>query len=109
MDLTQEAKGWILFTQMIVLGYFMISRWKFPSLKTLHIRVASFQQVFLVVLFTVFVVFYGLMQHFSLVFVALAWSYVIIAWILSIIRLITGKKAKALEDFEPEPEEKEEN
>lgn len=101
---SQEARTWILFIQMIILGYFMISRWKFPSLKTLRIRVASFQQVFFVVLFTVFVVFYGLIQHFGVVFVCVAWGYVVIAWILSIIRLISGKRSKTLEDFEPEPE-----
>jgi CDP-diacylglycerol---serine O-phosphatidyltransferase len=108
VEISQTTRTWILFAQMIIIGYFMISRWKFPSLKTLHIRVASFQQVFFIVLFTVFVVFYGLMQHFSVVFVVVAWGYVVIAWILSIIRLISGKKSKTLEDFEPEPEEIEE-
>lgn len=103
--ISPDVRMWILFSQMIILGYFMVSRWKFPSFKALHFRVTSFQQVFLLVLFTVFVIFYGLMQHFSLVFVFIAWSYVIIAWILSIIRLITGKKSKTLEDFEPEPDE----
>ena len=29
----------ILSSLMIVLGYFMVSRWKFPSLKALHFRV----------------------------------------------------------------------
>lgn len=105
IGITREAHLLTLFSLMIILGYFMISRWKFPSLKTLHIRIRSFQQVFFLVLFTVFVIFYGLIQHFSLVFVAVSWGYVIIAWILSIIRLISGKKSKTLEDFEPEEEE----
>ncbi|MBA3956882.1 MAG: CDP-alcohol phosphatidyltransferase family protein [Parachlamydiaceae bacterium] len=100
-----ETRTWILFTQMIVLGYFMISRWKFPSLKALHVRVTSFRQVFLMVLVTVFVIFYGLMRHFSVAFVAVAWGYVIVAWILSIVRKISGNKSKTLEDFEPEPDE----
>lgn len=103
--ISPDAHAWILFGQLIIIGYFMISRWKFPSLKTLHIRVTSFQRVFLIVLFTVFVVFYGLIQHFSLVFVIISWGYVIVAWILSIIRLISGKKSKTLEDFEPAPDE----
>lgn len=107
LTISPETRAWILFMQMIVIGYFMISRWKFPSLKTLRIRVTSFQQVFLLVLFAVFVVFYGLMQHFSVVFVCVAWGYVVIAWILSIIRLISGKRSKTLEDFEPEPEDEE--
>lgn len=104
-DISQETRAWILFFQMIILGYFMISRWKFPSFKALRIRITSFQQVFLTVLFTVFIIFYGIMKHFSVVFVALSWGYVVIAWILSIIRVIRGNKSTVLEDFEPEPED----
>lgn len=103
------TRTWILFAQLIIIGYFMISRWKFPSLKTLNIRVTSFQQVFLIVFFTVFVVFYGLIQHFSIVFVCASWGYVSIAWTLSIIRKISGKKSKTLEDFEPEPDDLEDS
>lgn len=107
-SINSETRAWILFFQMILLGYLMISRWKFLSLKALNIKVKSFQQVFLFVLFTVFVIFYGLMQHFSVVFVFIAWGYVLVAWILSVIRLMTGNKAPALEDFEPESDELEE-
>lgn len=109
LTISQEARAWILFFALLVIGYFMISQWKFPSLKALHIRITSFQQVFLTVAFTVFVVFYGIMQHFSVVFLLVSWGYVIVAWVLSIIRLISGKKSKTLEDFEPEPEEIEED
>ena len=45
--ISHEVKTIILFIVMILLGYFMISPWKFPSMKNLHIRVASFQAVFL--------------------------------------------------------------
>ncbi len=103
-ELSPEARAWILFVQMLILGFFMVSRWKFLSLKTLRIRIRSFREVLLTVIFTVFIVFYGLMQHFSVVFVAVAWSYVVIAWIFAIVRMILGKKAAALQDFEPEPE-----
>lgn len=106
--ISYETHVWILAIQMIVLGYFMISRWKFPSLKALHIRVHSFQRVFLIVLFTVFVIFYGILQHFSIVFLVISWSYLLVALILSIARIISGRKSKALEDFEPEPDEMEE-
>lgn len=108
MTLSDTTRAWILIAQMLILGYFMISRWKFLSLKRLHIRVASFQLVFLTVVVTVFI-FYGLLQHFSIVFAALSWGYILIAWVLSIIRLISGKKSKTLEDFEPESEMEMEN
>jgi CDP-diacylglycerol--serine O-phosphatidyltransferase len=33
------------------------------------------------------------------------WGYIIAGWILSLIRVIAGKKSKTLEDFEPEQED----
>lgn len=102
-SLSETSRAWILFFILIILGYFMISRWKFPSLKTLRIRVGSFQQVFIVVICAV-LFFYGILHHFALIFFAISWTYVLIAWTLSIARLITGKKSKTLEDFEPEPD-----
>ena len=82
----------------------MISRWKFPSMKTLQIRVASFQLVFITVIGAV-VIFFGLLHHFPLIFFVAAWGYLLVAWILSLIRIISGKKSKTLEDFEPEPDD----
>ena len=46
MPLSQTTETWILSLALILLGYCMISRWKFPSIKTLEIRVASFRIVF---------------------------------------------------------------
>jgi CDP-diacylglycerol--serine O-phosphatidyltransferase len=103
--ISHESKACILFAQLIIIGYFMISRWKFPSLKKLHIKINSFRRVFLVVLFTVFFIFYGLIKHFTLVFVLVSWGYIIVALTLSLIRIASGKKSKTLEDFEPAPEE----
>ncbi len=106
-SISETVHAWILFFMMVVIGYFMISRWKFPSLKNLHIRVASFHVVFLTVVAAVFII-YGFLTHFSAVFFLVSWAYLIIAWILSIARLIAGKKAKTLEDYEPAPEDDEE-
>jgi len=101
---SEKMHTWFLFWQMVILGYFMISRWKFPSLKTLHIRIGSFQAVFLIVVCAVFA-FYGLLNHFALAFFIISWAYLFVAWILSIIRLISGRKSRTLEDFEPEPDD----
>ncbi|MBA2728600.1 MAG: CDP-alcohol phosphatidyltransferase family protein [Parachlamydiaceae bacterium] len=103
-DISHEIRTIILFVMMILLGYFMISRWKFPSMKSLHIRVASFQAVFFTVIPTL-LVFYGLMYQFAFVFFALAWIYILIAGILSLARIVSGRKSKTLEDFEPEPDD----
>lgn len=107
VELDDTMRAWILFVMLFVLGYFMVSRWKFPSLKTLHIKVSSFQVVFATVI-SAALIMYGILNHFPAVFFALSWSYLVIAWVLSTIRLISGKKSKTLEDFEPEPDDPEE-
>lgn len=98
------TRAWILIVVLIMLGYFMVSRWKFPSLKTLHVRVASFQVVFMTVLGAVFF-FYGLIHFFPVVFFACSWLYLVVSWILSIIRVISGRKSKTLEEFEPDSDD----
>ncbi len=95
---------WILSTALIVLGYCMISRWKFPSIKALEIRVASFQIVFFTVIAAA-LIFYGILHHFSLVFLVLSWGYIFIAIMLYIIRLVAGRKSRTLIEFEPEPDD----
>lgn len=104
---SEYTRAWILGSILVVLGYFMVSRWKFPSLKKLHVRVSSFQVVFLTVLGAVFF-FYGILHFFPVVFFVFSWLYLIVSWILSIIRVISGRKSKTLEDFEPDPDEFEE-
>jgi CDP-diacylglycerol---serine O-phosphatidyltransferase len=102
------AKAWILSITLLLLGYCMISRWKFPSIKSLEIRVSSFQTVFLTVLTAVFI-FFGILHYFALVFLIVTWGYVALSLSLSIARLIAGRKSKTLEEFEPEPEDEIEN
>ncbi len=102
--ISTEARALILSSLMIVLGYFMVSRWKFPSLKMLHFRVPSFQLLFLSVILAIFVL-YGILYFFPMVLALIVWGYIVLGWILSIIRLIAGKKSKTLEDFEPERDE----
>lgn len=104
IPLSGSAHIWILTLALIILGYCMISRIKFPSVKALEIRVASFRMVFFTVLSTL-LIFFGIIHYFSLVFLVLSWGYVALAWILAVIRLIAGRKSKTLEEFEPEPDE----
>jgi len=103
-SISEEVRAIVLICVMIVLGYFMVSRWKFPSAKALHFRVPSFQLVFLTVIMTSFFL-YGILYFFPVVFFSVTWFYIIIGWTLSLIRLIAGKKSRTLEDFEPDEEE----
>ena len=104
MAVSDFLRAWILFGTFLFIGYLMISRWKFPSLKNLHIRVKSFQIVLFTVLSAALIV-YGILHHFSVIFFAVSWVYPLVALLLSFIRLLSGKKSKTLEDFEPEPDD----
>ncbi|MBU6384051.1 MAG: CDP-alcohol phosphatidyltransferase family protein [Verrucomicrobia bacterium] len=89
---------------MIFLGYLMVCRLKFPSLKVLHLRIPSFHLAFLSVVVAVFVL-YGILYFFAEILVIFAWGYILLALILSLIRFFMGKKSKTLEDFDPEPDD----
>ncbi len=104
LSISEETRAWIVIAELMILGYFMVSKWKFPSLKTLSIPVASFKIVFSTVVGAV-LIFYGLLHHFALIFFVSSWGYLFVAWIFAIIRILSGKKSKVLEDYEPDLEE----
>jgi CDP-diacylglycerol--serine O-phosphatidyltransferase len=104
VDVSQQGMAIFFTCIMVGLGYLMVCRLKFPSLKVLHFKIPSFHLAFLTVLTAVFIL-YGILYFFALILALASWSYVIVALILSIIRLIAGKKSKTLEDFEPEPDD----
>lgn len=105
-SLTEESKAGIVACIFFVIGYFMISRWKFPSLKTLHIRVNSFQVVLFTAIVSVIILACAL-QHFPLVFAGIAWAYFFISTALSVVRYLLGNRLKALSDFDPGADEEE--
>jgi CDP-diacylglycerol--serine O-phosphatidyltransferase len=94
----------VLACVMVFLGYLMVSRLKFPSLKMLHFRIPSFHLALLTVFLAIFLL-YGVLYFFALSLAFIAWSYVLLGLTLSVIRLMAGKKSKTLEDFEPEPDD----
>jgi len=100
-EMSQMVRALILSASMIVLGYFMVSRWKFPSLKALNLRLASFHLAFWAVIVAVLFL-YGLLHFFPLTLLVISWGYVLLGWTFSIVRVIAGKKSKTLVDFEPD-------
>lgn len=103
-ELTETTRAIALIVIMIVLGYFMVSRVKFPSAKVLHFRLHSFQLVFFSVLVAIFLL-YGVIYFFPITLAIITWSYFLIGLIIALIRLIAGKKSKTLEEFEPDQDE----
>ncbi|NGX39255.1 MAG: hypothetical protein KR126chlam1_00578 [Chlamydiae bacterium] len=102
--LSEPLQTIILGSISIVLGYFMISRFKFPSSKVLHFRVPSFQLVFFAVVLGFFVL-YGILYFFPVTLFAAIWFYILLGWVLGLIRIIAGKKSKTLVEFEPDHDE----
>lgn len=102
--LGSDSRAIILTVVLLILGYFMVSRWKFPSIKALHFKVPSFYLVFATGIGAVLIL-YGILDFFAEAFFILSWLYLLISWTLSIIRLIAGKRSKTLEEFEPDREE----
>lgn len=103
-NLAETSTAIVLTCIWVLLGFLMVSRWKFPSLKTLHFRVPSVQLVLMTVILAIFVL-YGILHFFPVMLLSLTWGYILLGMILSTIRMIAGKKSKTLEDFEPEEEE----
>jgi CDP-diacylglycerol--serine O-phosphatidyltransferase len=104
LPLSNVDRAIALTCAMLFLGYLMVCRLKFPSLKVLHFRIPSFHLVFLTVIVAIFIL-YGLLYFFPLVLALVSWFYIALALLLSLIRLLAGKKSKTLEDFEPEPDD----
>lgn len=102
--LTKETITNVMMGVMTFIGYLMISRLRFPSLRSLQVKVSSFRTVFLSTLITLLLVF-GIIHNFPLFFFTIAWGYISISLILSLVRKIAGNKTKSLEDFDPSPEE----
>lgn len=105
--ITDTTRAIIAIAVFFILGYFMISRWKFLSFKSLRIEIGSFKGV-LFIAFATALILLGAIHHIALVLFVLSWGYLITAWVLSIARLIAGKRLKALDEFDPEPDDEDE-
>ncbi|MCI5053055.1 MAG: CDP-alcohol phosphatidyltransferase family protein [Simkaniaceae bacterium] len=78
----------------IIIGYFMVSRWKFPTLKTAKWQIPSFPLIFCTALIAVFIL-WGVVHNLSLVLASFSFFYLIVGLIFSIMRKCQG------EDDEP--------
>lgn len=101
VTISEELKCVILAPIMVVIAYLMISRWRFASIKTLRIKIPSFQLMFFTVVGAI-ALLYGLLHYLSIVVIVLSWGYIIVGLILSIVRKFAGRKSKKLLDFEAE-------
>lgn len=94
------AKSILLASLTIFVGYLMVSKFKFPSLKALHIRVPSVQLLFATVIFALFLL-YGILYQFTLVFVIVSWGYILVALGLLISHYLVKKRTDIFKAFDP--------
>ncbi len=76
---------------MILLGYLMICRMRFPSLKSLHIRMPTFPIIFLTAIGVIFLL-YGVLYYLPIVCLLTSILYLIFGISLSIYRSIKGRR-----------------
>ena len=94
----------IVSVAMIIVANLMVSKFRFPSLKTMHFRVPSFNLIFFTT-FSAILMIYGFLYYLSFLLLGVSWLYVLLGLVLSIARLIAGRKSKHLKDFQPVDEE----
>lgn len=105
-SLSDEAGLIFVSVSMIVVANLMVSKFRFPSLKTVHFRIPSFNLIFFTTIFAILII-YGFLYYLSFLLIGISWSYALLGLFLSIARMIAGRKSKHLKDFQPLDEEEE--
>lgn len=82
-----------------LLGYLMISRWRFPSLKALHAKYTSAQLLIFTACVTPIMLFLFL-HNFVLSCVLVSCGYIFVSWIRALFYLIKGKRELAFVEKE---------
>ena len=109
-DAWQELWPTSEFTRTVVaivvfflLGYLMVSRWRFFSLKSINVRVASLRLIVITASVSSIILLLAL-NNFSAALFLISWGYVLTAWTLACIRLAQGKRMAALDESEEKDE-----
>ncbi len=93
------SRGIAIGVIMLLTGFLMVSRIKFPSLKTFHVRVRSISLIIGAVM-SALVLLYGVLYFMPLLFALLSVGYVVSGITLSFIKYLAGKKTKVLQDYD---------
>jgi CDP-diacylglycerol--serine O-phosphatidyltransferase len=86
-----------------ILAYLMVSRWRFPSLKAINVRVANLQLIIAVASISSVVLLLSL-NNFSVAVFLVSWAYVIVAFTMACIHLAQGRRNAALDEGEEKEE-----
>ncbi len=83
----------ILCCTMLFVGYMMVSKWRFVSVKNLHLSSASFSLVFFSVMLAIFIL-YGLLYYISILLFVLSWGYIFLSFIANMRPSVRKKRNK---------------
>jgi CDP-diacylglycerol--serine O-phosphatidyltransferase len=95
--MSELSRSIVAIVGLFILGYLMVSRWRFPSLKAINVRVASVQLIIAVACVSSIVLLLAL-NNFSVALFLFSWGYVLGAWLLACIRLAQGRRQCAIDD-----------
>ena len=93
-----EMFGWFSGAALFFIAYMMISRWRFPSLKSLNVKMKSFQLIAILACSTA-LFFYLFVNNLSQTLFAASWGYVLVSWSIALFRLARGDRALAINDI----------
>lgn len=99
--LSKETIAGILICLFFLCGMLMISRLKFPSLKTLKVRVRS-ATLLISSVFIALCLMYGILYFFPILFALLSLGYITVGLFLSCVRFVIGRRSSVLEDYDME-------
>jgi CDP-diacylglycerol---serine O-phosphatidyltransferase len=91
------VRGVVATAVFFFLAYLMVSRWRFPSLKSINVRVTNLQLVVGVASISSVILLLAL-NNFSVALFLVSWVYVLCAWLFACVRLAQGKREAALDD-----------
>ena len=97
VELSMTTTTLILIALMLLLTYLMVSKWRFPSLKALHVPAPS-PELIMGTVGIALALLYGMLYFFPLMAIVVSLSYVLIGWGISITHVVKRKKSGEFPD-----------
>jgi CDP-diacylglycerol--serine O-phosphatidyltransferase len=94
---SDEVRGLVACGVFFLLGYLMVSKWRFPGVKNLNVKISS-AQLLVVIASLSSVLLYVSLHNLAAALAITSWGYVLLAWGVAIVRLAQGKRKAALDD-----------
>jgi CDP-diacylglycerol--serine O-phosphatidyltransferase len=100
---TECTRSVVAIGVFFLLTYLMVSRWRFPSLKAINVRVTNLQLIVIIASLSSVVLLLAL-NNFSAALFLISWGYVLVAWTVACVRLAQGKRLAALDESDDKDE-----